>query len=150
MQPARPGPDRGWERARRAYVDLLGDDDPARAALAEGAVDLRLGFDSTTPEPATPYLISGFHDLAELREIVESAIGIGTWPISADSEGELIRARIEVDRPAAVLGLLLSMEDLIERRSPWGRWRSVVETMAARVEKLDVITTETRVIEPGA
>jgi hypothetical protein len=145
-QRARSDPSGAWDRARRAYVALLADRDPASSLLAAGAADCRLGFAGTIPDAPT-VLVSGPDDLRELREIVESALGVGTWPARACPDGAAITARVEIDRPAAVLGLLIAMEGLIEARSPWGRWRSVVDTMAARLARLETLTIDVRVIE---
>ena len=145
---ARPGSPGSWDRARRAYVALLGDDDPGAAMIAAGAVDRRLGHDGERALDRAA-LVSAPDDLHELREIVESATGVGTWPTPDGVDGDPIRARIELTAPAAALGLLLCMEDLIERRSPWGRWRTVVETIAARVAELDAVTVSFVVREPG-
>jgi hypothetical protein len=143
-QRARSGSDGVWVRARGAYVALLGDEDPAAAALATGAVDLRPGHSDEVPDSAAATLVSGPDDLAELREIVESATGVGTWPRSSATDGEIITVELRLERPAALLGLLLAMEGVIERRSPWGRWRTMVDTMAARVQELDVVTIDNR------
>jgi len=152
-QRARPGSSGSWDRARRAYVAMLGDDDPAATILSAGAVDLRPGFDQSD-RPAEPtnddrdalLLVSAPGDLSELREIVESATGVGTWPVSPVVPGELITAHVAVDAPARALGLLLAMENLIERRSPWGRWRTMVETMAVRIGDLETITVSFGVV----
>jgi hypothetical protein len=130
-------------------VALLGDDDPAAAILAAGAVDLRLGHDDRAVGLDRATVVSAPDDLQELRAIVESATGVGTWPTPDGVDGDPIRARIELAAPAAALGLLLSMEDLIERRSPWGRWRTTVDTMAARVVALDAVTVSFVVREPS-
>lgn len=126
---------------------MLGDEDPAAELLADGASDLRLGHDRGLASTEL-VLVSGPSDLIELREIVESALGVGTWPTSPQVEGEILRARIRVHRPAVLLGLLMAMEDLIDKRSPWGRWRTVVDTMAARVTALTEITVDVRVVRP--
>jgi len=147
---ARPSSSGTWVRARRAYVDLLGDDDPAAAVLADGAVDLRLGHDRGEDDSSLRRLVSAPDDLAEVREIVESVIGVGAWPTAGPAPGEVTRARVELSGPTAVLGLLLSMDGLIERRSPWGRWRTVVDIMAARVAELDAVTASFVVVEPAA
>jgi len=156
---ARPDSSGSWDRARRAYLMLLGDEDPADAYLADGALDLRLGHELLDPDAvvvgvggvdgAESVLFSGPGDLVEVKEIVEAATGVGTWPTPAAGHGELIRVRLELSRPAAVLGLLIAMEDLIERRSPWGRWRTVVDTIASRIAELDSVSIETRVVEAG-
>jgi hypothetical protein len=129
-------------------VALLGDDDPAAVLLAAGAIDLRLGYDEGAFEPGRRTLMSASDDLHELREIVESATGVGTWPTPVPTPGRPIRARIDLAAPAPALGLLLAMDDLIERRSPWGRWRTMVDTMAARVAELDAVTVSLVVMEP--
>lgn len=145
---ARSGPAPGWDRARRAYVGLLGADDPAASFLADGALDLRLGHDAASLDPARRLVVSGPDDLVELRTIVESAIGVGSWPAPARADGEPVVAVVGSPRPAAMLGLLMAMDGLIETRSPWGRWRTVVDTMAARVAAIDTITVDLRVVEP--
>ena len=139
-----------WGRARRAYVDVLGADDPAAQLLADGALDLRLGHEASEIDPARRLVVSGPRDFCELREIVESAIGVGAWPTPGPGEGVVVRAPVTPDRPAAMLGLLLAMEELIDRRSPWARWRTVVDTLAARVNAIEALTVDLRVIEPQA
>ncbi len=56
---------------------------------------------------------------------------------------------LEVEGAAPLLGLLMAMEGLIEDRSPWRTWRTAVDTLAARVEKLRTITVEAVIIERG-
>ncbi|MEQ8841302.1 MAG: hypothetical protein RIB98_09995 [Acidimicrobiales bacterium] len=152
---ARPGSVGAWDRARRAYVAMLGDADPAAALVAAGALDLRLGHDSHVPgshvfeiqEPRVR-IFSAPDDLRELREIVETATGVGTWPAAAPVSGEPIERRIELFSAAPLLALLVAMDGLIERRSPWGRWRTMVDTMASRVGELDAVTVSLVVQEP--
>ncbi|GJM38825.1 MAG: hypothetical protein DHS20C19_21920 [Acidimicrobiales bacterium] len=148
---ARPGSDGAWDRARRAYRAVLADADPAADLLAAGALDLRPGHTAQEWDPARLVVCSGSDDLRELRAIVADATGIGTWPSSpaADAtEGDEIRARVDIERSSSLLGLLIAMDGLIERRSPWGRWRSMVDTMAARVTALDSVEIHLRVVEP--
>ena len=148
-----------WDRARRAYRTLIGDHDPAAAAIAEGgAIDLRPGGPLPAPDTGLSRLVvvSGPADLVELREIVETATGVGTWPTAAQGNaaltamgsGALHTARLEIERPAALLGLLLAMDGLIEDRSPWGTWRTVVDTLAGRVHELRAVTIEARIVHP--
>lgn len=128
---------------------MLGEDDPAAHLLDDDTDDRRLGgIEPIDPERRT--LLSGPADLLEVRQIVEAATGIGTWPAPSAAAGEHHRVTVAVERPAAILGLLIAMENLIERRSPWGRWRTTVDTMAARIEALETVTLETVVVEPGA
>ncbi len=148
---ARSASSGSWDRARRAYLAVLGDADPAASLLAADVVDLRLGFgaplDAETAAPRA--LVSGPDDLAELRDIVESALGVGTWPRPVPVDGEPVRARVEVAQPAALLALLMTMEDLIERRSPWGKWRTAVDTMAGRVGGIRALTIDLRIVDLG-
>ena len=132
---------------------LLGADDPATRLIADGALDLRLGHDPSeidSVDPARRLVVSGADDLVELRAVVESAIGVGSWPAPPPADGQPVVAVVESPRPAAMLGLLIAMDGLIETRSPWGRWRTVVDTLAARVRAIDTITVDLRVIEPRA
>ena len=141
-----------WDRARRAYRSLLGDGDPAVDAIERlGAVDLRPGGPAPRPDggPARVIVVSGPADLVELREIVETATGVGTWPAPALIPGEVRTAQLPVEREAPLLGLLLAMEGLIDDRSPWRTWRTAVDTLAARVRELESITVEALIIEPG-
>jgi len=140
-----------WDRARRAYLAVLGDADPAAALLAADMIDLRLGFSGALDAETAAHraLVSGPDDLAELRDVVESALGIGTWPRALPIDGERIGGRIEIGRPAALLGLLLTMEGLIERRSPWGKWRTAVDTMAGRVGGIRELTIDLRIVDLG-
>lgn len=126
--------------------------DPAAAVVAAGALDLRPGHLAAEWDPARVVVCSGDDDLRELRAIVEGAVGIGCWPtspVAADvGAGEELRGRVAIERPAALLGLLVAMDGLIERRSPWGRWRTMVDTMAARVTALDSLELHVRIIPP--
>jgi len=137
-----------WDRARRAYLAVLGDADPAAALLATDAVDLRLGYDDADVDPTRRLVVSGPDDLRELRTVVDAVIGPGAWPAPVADGGAPIRARLGPGRGPAMLGLLMAMEGLIERRSPWGGWRTVVDTVAARVVTIEEVTVEFRVIEP--
>jgi hypothetical protein len=56
---------------------------------------------------------------------------------------------VEVAQPAALLALLMTMEDLIERRSPWGKWRTAVDTMAGRVGGIRALTIDLRIVDLG-
>ena len=145
---ARPGSSGGWDRARRAYLALLGPDDPAAALVAAGALDLRLGYDPDDADPARRLVVSGPDDLKELREIVERAVGPGAWPPLPPVAGVPIGTRLGPGRGPAMLALLMAMDGLVERRSPWGGWRTVVDTVASRVAALDGVTVDLRVIEP--
>ena len=145
---ARSASESGWDRARREYAALLGDDDPAAEWLAGGALDLRPG----GPAPASydgPVVVSGPADMREVRRIVEQSTGVGTWPSARAGAGPLARTTRQVARPAAVLGLLLAMEGLIEDRSPWRKWRTAVETLADRIAGLTVVTVEARLQDRG-
>lgn len=119
--------------------------------FAAGASDLRLGHDPATPWPDGAVVLSGPDDLAELRDVVETVTGVGSWPRPPEVDGAtVVRARVAIHRPAALLGLLLAMEGLIERRSPWGRWRTTVDTLAARVATIDSIGVDLRLVERRA
>ena len=107
---ARPGSFGGWDRARRAYLEMLGADDPARSLLAAGALDLRLGYEADAVDPNRLTLRSGPQDLVELRAIVEESTGVGTWPIGNAVTGDSIVARVGLARPATLLALLMAME----------------------------------------
>lgn len=142
-----------WDRARRAYRALLSDCDPAATVVERlDALDLRPGGDASAPDDGPPraVVVSGPADLRELREIIETATGIGTWPTPPGGEGEIRTAQIEIQRPAPLLALLLAMDGLIEDRSPWRTWRTAVDTVAGRVGGLRVVTVEARIIEPGS
>ncbi len=109
---------------------------------------MRLGYEDGEWDRSAPAVVSGPADLAELADIVEAAMGVGTWPRHPSPAGAAITARLTVARPAPLLGLLLAMEGLIERRSPWGQWRTMVDTMALRVAEIDSITLDLRVVDP--
>lgn len=129
---------------------IAGHDPAADAVAAESAVDLR-------PRPDAPLdaaglvVVSGPGDLAELRTIAEQSLGVGTWPSAVDVGGEvgpatLRSTHLSVERPAAVLGLLIAMEGMIEDRSPWRTWRTAVEMLAPAIADLDTLTIEARII----
>ncbi|MEZ5244390.1 MAG: hypothetical protein R2707_04770 [Acidimicrobiales bacterium] len=145
---ARPGSSGSWDRARRAYVALLGGDDPAAVLLAAGALDLRLGYEPGEWDPSRCIVVSGPDDLAQLRAVVEEAVGVGAWPLVDPADGEPIGTHLGPGRSGAMLGLLMAMEGLVESRSPWGRWRTVVDTIAARVATIDEVTVDLRVVQP--
>jgi hypothetical protein len=131
-------------------MELIGDRDPVADLLRLGAVDLRPGGVATAHEGAgeRTIVVSGPHDLVELREIVEAAIGVGTWPVASRDPGEIRTVHLDIDGPGPLSGLLLAMEGLIDDRSPWRRWRSAVDTIAARIATLRSITIEALIIEP--
>ncbi|MEM7142557.1 MAG: hypothetical protein AAF548_16160 [Actinomycetota bacterium] len=149
-QRARLRPSGDWDRARRCYRDLLGDDDPVAGLVLAGALDLRPGFVHAECDPSRQMVLPAEGDLGELRAVVEAATGVGTWPSPSDGPGDRHRVGVAVARPAALLGLLLAMDGLIERRSPWGKWRTMVDTMAARVAEIEHLTMVFRVVEPDA
>jgi hypothetical protein len=149
--PARSSSQSEWDRARLAYRAFIGDRDPVADLVRLGAVDLRPGGVATVHEGdgERTIVVSGPQDLAELREIVEAAIGVGTWPVAAGTPGEIRTVHLDVEGSGPLSGLLLAMEGLIDDRSPWRRWRSAVDTIAARIATLSSITIEALIIEPG-
>ena len=141
------GPPLGeWHRARRAYGALIADVDPAAALIDElGAVDLRPGGDPTGIEG--PVVVSGPADLAELRAVVESVTGPGTWPVPPVVTGDVHRATVAVERPAPAVALVRAMEGLIDDRpGMWRTWKTTVELVAAALAEVDVLTVEAVVV----
>ena len=112
------------------------------------AVDLRPGGPAPARASAT-LIVSGPDDLKELRAIVETATGVGSWPRSPAAPGEVRTATMPLVRPGAALGLLLAMEGLIDDRSPWRTWRTAVDTLAPAVGALDTLTIEAVIVDPG-
>ena len=144
-----PSPE--WERARLAYQELVRGVDPAATAIKRlDAVDLRPGGPgpARSGRRARAIVVSGPADLVELREIVEAATGVGTWPTTVGAPGEVRTARLDLHRSAPLLSLLLAMDGLIDDRSPWRTWRTTVDTLAGRVRKLRSITIEALIIRP--
>jgi hypothetical protein len=140
-----------WDRARRAYRALIGENDPAADVLGlTGAVDLRPGV--RRPDSDDPIrrvvVLAGPGDLIELREIVEAATGVGTWPSGPSVAGEIRRGRLEITRPSSLLGLLVAMEGVIDDRSPWRTWRSAVDIVAARVREIGALSLEAVIVRP--
>jgi hypothetical protein len=142
-----------WERARLAYQALVRADDPAGSLLsADDVVDLRPRADLSgwcRPSGCRSVIVAGPDDLAELRQVVERSLGVGTWPRSR-SGPELAAttrtATILLPSAGPALSLLMAMEGLIEDRSPWRRWRTAVETIASEVEALESLTAQATVL----
>lgn len=128
------------DRARRAYQRLLSDEDPAADWLAAGAADLRPFTDGSGPAPAGAVVV-GPDDLREIREIVDTQLGVGCWPRAEVIAGERRTVQVALVRGAAT-ALVHAFEGRIEQRSPWGRWRSAVDIMAARLDALDTVTLD--------
>lgn len=133
----------------------MADADPAAADLREGIIDLRPGWDEgeldRVVEPEATFLVSGADDLIELRRVVERMTGVATWPSCDIGEGfvavESRRTIIELPRPAAALGLVMAMSDLIEDRSrAWRTWPTVVESVGLALGSTSTLTVETQVI----
>lgn len=142
------GPPLGeWGRARRAYRDLIADVDPAAAVVDEpGVVDLRPR-GAPTDLAGGSYVLSGPRDLIELRTVVELVTGPGTWPAPPPIDGELVRATLEVARPAPVLMLVQAMEGLVvDRTGMWRTWKTAVELVAATLADVDSLTVEAIVV----
>jgi hypothetical protein len=138
-----------WDRARRAYQRLIDGHDPAAFLVdPDEAHDLRPSV--TVPAlAAEATLVAGPRDLQELRAVVQRSLGVGTWPAASLIPGaELVSTEILIERPTALLGLLLAMEGLIEDRSPWRTWRSFVDTLAAAVADIESVTVETQILRP--
>ena len=96
-------------------------------------------------------LLAGPDDLIELRRVVERALGVETWP-GHRADGRIDpattwTATIPLRHPGPALALLLSMEGLIEDRSPWRRWRTAVETIAPEVTALDTLTVQAALVD---
>ena len=92
--------------------------------------------------------MSGPNDLQELRRVVETALGVGTWPTAGVGPGEIRAVTVALDRPSAALGLLIAMEGVIDDRSPWRTWRTAIENLAPAVASIGRLTIEARLIEP--
>jgi hypothetical protein len=117
-----------WDRARRAYRSLIAEVDPAASAIHElGAVDLRPG--GAPADLDGPRVLSGPDDLSELRTVVESVTGWGTWPTPA-------------------LALVHAMGGLIDDRTGmWRTWKTTVELVAGALASVESLTIEAVVVE---
>lgn len=136
----------GWDRARRAYERLLAEVDPAAAWLAAGATDLRMR-GGRPDEVDGPVVVAGPDDLREIQAIVDTQLGVGCWPRPPTVAGERRSTTVAAAR-GAVTALVHALEGHIELRSPWARWRTAVDTMASRLDLLEVVTLEA-VLVPG-
>lgn len=139
-------------RVRTAHRALLGDLDPAHDLLSDAVADLRL-LGPGQPVAGWPHIIvvSGADDLHELRTVVETATGTGTWPASPDGDA-LTEAgyrcagqaagTVPVARSAALSGLLLAMENVIDDRSAWRTWRTAVDTLGPALGAVEQLTVQ--------
>lgn len=139
-----------WDRARLAYRELLGEDDPVAGVLGAGdVVDLRPGGPVAPGGRSGVVVTSGPGDLGELREIVESITGAATWPVAEPSAGELVRGSIGLRNPGPALRLLAAMEGLVvDRGAMWRTWKTTLELVAGRLSGLDAVTVEAVVARP--
>lgn len=136
-----------WDRARLAYRDLLGDADPAAGVLVgNDVVDLRPeGLGERRLDPVT--VVSGPGDLLELRTVVESITGVGTWPAPPPVDGAVLRASIVLDRPVPAVRLVAALEGLIiDRGAMWRTWRTTMELVAARLAEVPRLSVEAVVV----
>lgn len=82
--------------------------------------------------------------------VVERALGVGSWPVPEQRDGGLRSAELDLAGPGGLLALLVSLEGLIEIRSPWRTWRTVVDGLAPAVAELDTVTVEAMVVDGSA
>jgi len=142
-----------WDRARLAYRHLLGGADPVADLLAGGdAVDLRPAGIETIGETAGELVVvSGPDDLLELRAIVESIAGTGTWPVPPPPSGETRRGSVELASPGPALRLVAALEGLVDDRGGmWRTWKTTTELVAARAARLRRLTVEAVVVSRPA
>ncbi|MDW3218493.1 MAG: hypothetical protein R8F63_07740 [Acidimicrobiales bacterium] len=110
------------------------------AWLAAGAADLRPFADGSLPVPAGA-VVAGPDDLREIRDVVDTQLGVGCWPRNELIVGERRTSRVALPRGAAT-ALVHALEGRIELRSPWGKWRTVVDIMAVRLDALETVTLD--------
>lgn len=92
-------------------------------------------------------VVSGPADLVELRAVVESITGTGTWPPPPSGVGDVRRATVRLDRPARALAVVHALDGLIEDRSGmWRTWKTVVELVGARLGEIETLTVEARIV----
>lgn len=116
-----------------------------------GATDLR---PAATIEEVTaargPVIVSGPDDLIELRLVVERVTGPGSWFTGSGSEvdGTMRRGRLDLARPAQVMGLVVALEGIVpDNGGAWRTWKTAVEAIAAGVDELESITLEALVVD---
>lgn len=151
---ARYSSDLGWDRARGAYSAMINGFDPFGDSHGVGIVDLRPGFTADelgAVDSGGTAIVSGPSDLIELRVLVERLTGPGTWPVSELPAGFVVvetrNGEVELDRPAAALGLIMAMESRIEDRSrAWRTWKTVVESLAAGIPPSTKLTVESLLV----
>ena len=124
---------------RLAYRQLVEPVDPARSWLDVGAVDARFGGD---PVP-TGAVVRGAGDLAELHAIIDDLFGVGCFVRPGPTEGEVVRAKLPVWRPAAMMPFLEALRPQLEHRGPaFWTWKTAREAIAVRLQGLDSLTIE--------
>ena len=124
---------------RLAYRQLVEPVDPARSWLGAGAVDARFGGD---PVP-TGAVVRGTGDLAELHAIIDDLFGVGCFVRPGPTEGEVVRAKLPVWRPAAMMPFLEALRPQLEHRGPaFWTWKTAREAIAVRLQGLDSLTIE--------
>ncbi len=124
---------------RRAYRQLIEAADPARPWLDAGAVDGRFAGDDA-PDGS---VVRGPGDLVELHEIIDDLFGVGCFARPAHHVGEVVRSRIDVVRPAAVMPFLEALRPHLDGRGPaFWTWKTAREAIAARLQAIDSLTIE--------
>jgi len=124
---------------RLAYRQLVEPVDPARSWLDAGAVDARFGGD---PVPLGA-VVRGAGDLSELHAIIDDLFGVGCFVRPGPTEGEVVRAKLPVWRPAAMMPFLEALRPQLEHRGPaFWTWKTAREAIAVRLQGLDSLTIE--------
>lgn len=131
---------------RLAYLDLVGEDDPAREWLDGGVPDTRfVGGDALRGA-----VVRGPDDLRELHEIVDDLFGVGAFDRPPLGATDVRTASIPVSRPAAVMPLLEALRPSLEGRGPvFWTWKTAREAMALRIADLGLLTVQAALQQPA-
>ena len=96
--------------------------------------------------------MSGEHDLIELRRIVESVAGPGSWPLE-ENDGVVVERSagvIEAPTAADAMRLVRHLEAVVTDNSAmWRTWRTVVEAIERRIGEITQLTIEGVLVDFG-
>ena len=88
-------------------------------------------------------VVRGAGDLSELHAIIDDLFGVGCFVRPGPTEGEVVRAKLPVWRPAAMMPFLEALRPQLEHRGPaFWTWKTAREAIAVRLQGLDSLTIE--------